>query len=158
MQINGARTTPGKRCGQTPSPRRALLVVLTSLVVLMLTVLGVPAAIAHTQLTGTDPADGQLLPETAAALTQSFNEPIGASADSTQLFTPSGESVPLEVQAMDTTVTLIPQTPVGSGTHAVVWQVTSADGHPVTRSFTFSVSSPAPPPSQTPRPRHCRGR
>lgn len=116
---------------------------LTSLVVLMLTVLGVPAAIAHTQLTGTDPADGQLLPETPAALTLSFNEPIGASADSTQLLTPSGKSVPLEVQAMDTTVTLTPQTPVGSGTHTVVWQVTSADGHPVTGSFTFSVGSPS---------------
>lgn len=143
MQINGARAIPRKRCVQTPGPHRALLVLLTSLVVLMLTVLGVPAAIAHTQLTGTDPADGQVLPEAPATLTLSFNEPIGVSADSTQLLTPSGESVPLEVQAVDTTVTLTPQTPVGPGTHTVVWQVTSADGHPVTGSFTFAVGSPS---------------
>jgi copper transport protein len=127
-----------------------------SWVVLLLTVLGAPAAVAHTGLTTTTPAAGQVLAQAPADITLAFNEPIGASAETVQVYAPTGEVVPVEVQALDTTVALTPRTLLGTGTHTVVWEVTSADGHPVTGSFTFSVAAPsettAQPPESDPAP------
>jgi copper transport protein len=143
MRSTGAGTTAGTPPVRARRPHRILPVVLTGLAVLVLTVLGAPAAVAHTELTGTTPGEGQVLPQAPATVTLSFTEPVGASAETVQLHTPAGGLVAADVQALDTTVTLTPATPLGSGTHTVVWQVISADGHPISGSFTFSVGAPS---------------
>ena len=143
MRTTGAGITAGRQPVQARGSRRSLLVLLTSLVVLVLIVLGAPAAVAHTELTGTTPGEGEVLAQAPATITLSFNEPVGASAETVQVYTPAGDPVAGQVQALDSTVTMTPATTLGSGTHTVVWRVTSADGHPISGSFTFSVSAPS---------------
>lgn len=143
MQTTGAGITAQQRLLRPQSDHRPLRVLLISVLALVISVLGVPAALAHTELTGTSPTDGRVVAQSPAALTLSFNEPVGASAETIQVLAPAGEAVPVDVQALDTTVTLTPATPLGAGTHTVAWQVTSADGHPISGSFTFSVGAPS---------------
>ncbi|MEX5262285.1 copper resistance protein CopC [Kocuria sp. CPCC 205263] len=143
MRSTGAGTTAGTHPVRAQCSRRVLPVVLTGLLVLVLAVLGVPAAVAHTELTGATPGEGQVLAQAPATVTLSFNEPVGASAETVQVHTPAGDPVAAQVQALDTTVTLTPATTLGPGTHTVVWRVISADGHPISGSFTFSVGAPS---------------
>jgi copper transport protein len=156
MQFTRTGTTAGPPLVRTRGPHRALPALLTSWVVLLLTVLGAPAAVAHTELTTTTPAQGQVLGQAPADITLAFNEPIGASPETVQVYAPTGEAVPVDVEALNTTVTLTPGASLGTGTHTVVWEVASADGHPVTGSFTFSVIAPstttAQPPESDPAP------
>ena len=140
MRTTCAGITAGRQPVQARGSRRSLLVLLTSLVVLVLIVLGAPAAVAHTELTGTTPGEGEVLAQAPATITLSFNEPVGASAETVQVYTPAGDPVAGQVQALDSTVTMTPATTLGSGTHTVVWRVTSADGSPAT-SPTASKSS-----------------
>ncbi|WP_309126205.1 copper resistance protein CopC [Kocuria sp.] len=143
MDSTGPGTGPA---GRPPAParrrRRGLRVVLVAALAALLTVLGAPAATAHTELVGTDPADGQVLQSTPTTITLSFNEPVGATPEAVRLLAPSGDRIPLTARALDSTVGLTPSTALGDGTHTVLWQVTSADGHPVSGSFTFSVGEP----------------
>ncbi|MFF0905482.1 UNVERIFIED_CONTAM: copper resistance protein CopC [Kocuria sp. CPCC 205316] len=143
MQTNGAGTTAQQQLLRPRSDHRAVRVLLISVMALVVSVLRVPTALAHTELTGTSPTNGQVVAQSPATLTLSFNEPVGAAAETIQVLTPGGEAAPLDVQALDTTVTLTPVTPLGSGTHTVAWQVTSADGHPISGAFTFSVDAPS---------------
>lgn len=157
MQTSAARMTSAERSGRAQRRRRSLPVALTAVVVALLSVLGIPAAVAHTGLTGTDPADGEILARAPATVTLSFNEPVGATAESVQVYTPSGAPMPVDVQALDATVTIAPEAPLGPGTHTVAWRATSADGHPISGAFTFSVGAPSATavelPAQEPLPR-----
>lgn len=134
-------------------PRRALVravrAVLTG-AVLTLVVGAVPAA-AHDVLTGTTPADASTVARTPAQVVLTFDQPAVAMGTQILVTGPSGQVQTGAARLVDNTVTqdLRPGSPAGA--YTVAWRVTSADGHPVSGTFTFTSSEAGtgtPPPAE----------
>jgi copper transport protein len=114
----------------------------------ILTTLGLlataPAASAHASLVSSSPAEGAVLAHAPAQVTATFDEPVGISTDSMQVFAPDGSradtgSTAHGGQPQQITVALLPG--LGRGTYTVGWHVISADSHPVQGAFTFSIGA-----------------
>jgi copper transport protein len=104
-----------------------------------------PALFAHAALASTYPADGSVVPKQPEQVTATFDEPIHMTVSSLEVYTPDGD----RADDGDTTlanpeeiaVTLLPG--LGDGTYTAVWHVISADTHPVSGEFTFSIGAPS---------------
>jgi copper transport protein len=111
-------------------------------------VVAVPAApvlFAHAALASTYPADGSVVPTEPTQVTATFDQPIGITPASLEVYTPDGNraddgdatlAAPEEI-----TVSLLPG--LGTGTYTATWHVISADTHPVSGAFTFSIGAPS---------------
>lgn len=104
-------------------------------------VLGFGPASAHAALVGTDPEDGSSLATAPTSLTFTFNENVSrrtqvavAAPDGTQLDVTDVRAVG---QAVTATITDADQ----RGTYSASYRVVSADGHPVTGTITFDVTT-----------------
>ncbi|GAA4996025.1 copper resistance CopC/CopD family protein [Streptomyces siamensis] len=120
---------------------------------------GVGGASAHAALTGTDPRDGSVLKTAPRQLTLTFSESVGLLDDSFRVLSPdnrrlhTGRTGHADGRS-DTARVTLPRG-LGTGTFTVVWRVVSADSHPVSGAFTFSVGKPsetaaALPPTENP--------
>ncbi len=105
-----------------------------------------PAAWAHATLVTTSPADGAVVQQAPAQVTATFDEAVGVSSDSLEVFSPQGD----RVDQGGTTHGKIPQqvtvdlrSGLGKGTYTVGWHVISADSHPVHGAWTFSIGAPS---------------
>ena len=104
-----------------------------------------PALFAHAALASTYPAEGSVVPNQPEQVTATFDEPIHMTVSSLEVYTPDGD----RADDGDTTlanpeeiaVTLLPG--LGNGTYTAVWHVISADTHPVSGEFTFSIGAPS---------------
>ncbi|WP_443062325.1 copper resistance protein CopC [Streptomyces sp. NBC_00386] len=108
---------------------------------------GVNGASAHAALTGTDPQEGSVLKSAPRQVTLTFSESIGLFDDSFRVLDPenrrvrTGEPEHADGRA-DTAGVTLPRG-LGAGTYTVAWRVVSADSHPVSGAFTFSVGKPS---------------
>jgi methionine-rich copper-binding protein CopC len=103
---------------------------------------GVPAAGAHTALTATDPAAESALSTGPTRVTATFNEPLQPTFAAMTVVGPDGNlwsSGEAEVDGATVTVMLRPLGP--AGTYTANYRVTSADGHVVSGSWSFSVTA-----------------
>jgi copper transport protein len=105
-----------------------------------------PAAWAHATLESTSPAEGAIVPHAPTRVTATFDEPVGVSPTSLEVFSPTGSRVDeggtTHGSAPDQiAVSLKPG--LGNGTYTVSWHVISADSHPVQGAFTFSIGAPS---------------
>lgn len=123
--------------------RGAVLLFIATVAGAALTLLSAAPATGHAMLTGTDPADGDVLPTAPDAVVLTFNEPVSVAEDGVRLLTSEAEPLPATASAVDTTVELTVPEDLTDGSYIVDWQVTSADGHPVAGAFTFSVGEPS---------------
>ncbi|MFD8471477.1 copper resistance CopC/CopD family protein [Streptomyces globisporus] len=137
-----------------PSPIRrplaaaALLATLVSLVFGLL-LAGAGPASAHAALTGSDPADGAVVDTAPKEVTLSFSEAIAVGDDSIRVLDPSGKRADTEAEPKDLSegstvrygVALHSGLP--DGTYTVAWQAISADSHPISGAFTFSIGAPS---------------
>lgn len=122
-------------CGKIDGVRRALVPLLTALVLLA----PVPAG-AHAALVGTDPRDGAVLDVVPAALELEFSEPVTRAA--VVLTAPEGGRVPLEVGARDRVVTArVTGETDQRGRWTLAFRIVSADGHPISGSSTFETTT-----------------
>ncbi|GAA3301014.1 hypothetical protein GCM10020295_43210 [Streptomyces cinereospinus] len=115
--------------------------------VLVLLVLGGAApASAHAALGRTDPADGSVLDSAPRRLTLTFTESVGLLDDSVRVIDPENRPVDTggAAHAGDRADTVRVGLPAGlaDGTYTVAWRVVSADSHPVSGAFVFSVGAP----------------
>ncbi|WP_318216290.1 copper resistance CopC/CopD family protein [Streptomyces sp. SCL15-6] len=116
--------------------------------VLVLLVLGgAGPASAHAALRSTDPGDGTVLQRPPRAVTLIFTESVGLRDDSFRVLDPGGHRLHTEDAGhadgrSDTARVTLPGT-LGEGTYTVAWRVVSADSHPVSGAFTFSVGKPS---------------
>jgi len=107
--------------------------------------LGAPAASAHAQLQSSDPGAGEVLPVAPRQVTLVFGEAVEPSANSIEVFddhlrrVPTGPAAAVGVNGNGLSASLPPG--LARGTYTVSWQVSSADTHPVSGSFRFSVGS-----------------
>ncbi|MFJ7187433.1 copper resistance CopC/CopD family protein [Streptomyces bacillaris] len=137
-----------------PSPVRrpfaavALLAALFSLVSGLLLAGAGPAA-AHAALTGSDPQDGAVVATAPKEVTLTFSEAIAVGDGSIRVLDPSSKRADTGVEPKDLSdgstvrygVELLPGLP--DGTYTVAWQAISADSHPISGAFTFSIGAPS---------------
>ncbi|MFJ4704433.1 copper resistance CopC/CopD family protein [Streptomyces anulatus] len=137
-----------------PSPIRrpvaaaALLAALVSLVFGLL-LAGAGPASAHAALTGSDPQDGAVVDTAPKEVTLSFSEAIAVGDDSIRVLDPSGKRADTEAEPRDlsegSTVRygVVLHSGLPDGTYTVAWQAISADSHPISGAFTFSIGAPS---------------
>ncbi|NEA44805.1 copper resistance protein CopC/CopD, partial [Streptomyces sp. SID10815] len=116
--------------------------------VLVLLLLGAAGpASAHAALRSGDPADGAVLKAAPRTVTLTFTESVGLLDDSFRLFGPDGRRVrtgePRHAPGRPDTAQVAFPAGSGEGTFTVAWRVVSADSHPVSGAFTFSVGHPS---------------
>ncbi|BBY31523.1 copper resistance CopC family protein [Mycolicibacterium sediminis] len=127
-------------------------VVVTSLAALAFWMAGAGIATAHTALSGSDPAEGASLAASPTAITLSFSEDINPTFVNVVLSSADGRSWisgDPRVDGPRVVTEVRPDLPT-SGVYTVGYRVVSADGHPVSGSYTFTISGvpgEAPPAS-----------
>ncbi|PJN41629.1 hypothetical protein CG747_07595 [Streptomyces sp. CB02959] len=126
-------------------PRR-LLVVLAVLFGALAA--GIAPAAAHAALTGSDPAQGSVVAHAPEQVALTFSEGVAMGDDSLRVLDPQGKRVDrgkLRNLCSGSTVKYGAGLPPGlpDGTYTVAWQAISADSHPVSGAFTFSIGAPS---------------
>jgi copper transport protein len=104
---------------------------------------GTGPASAHAALRATDPEDGSLLKSAPRHLTLTFTESVGLLDDSFRVLDPDGRRLrtgePRHAPGGGDTARVALPAKLAEGTYTVAWRVVSADSHPVSGAFTFSV-------------------
>ncbi|MFI0876403.1 copper resistance CopC/CopD family protein [Streptomyces parvus] len=139
---------PGPSPIRRPLAAAALLAALISLVFGLL-LAGAGPASAHAALTGSDPSDGAVVDTAPKEVTLSFSEAVAVGDDSIRVLDPSGKRADTEAEPRDLSeggtvrygVSLHSGLP--DGTYTVAWQAISADSHPISGAFTFSIGAPS---------------
>ncbi len=106
---------------------------------------GAPGASAHDFLESTNPAADSTVTEALTEVSLTFNEPPLADATAAiaiEVHDPSGANIATGgVTIVDSTLS-IKAAPTALGTHTVLWQTVSADGHAVSGTFAFDYEGP----------------
>ena len=104
-----------------------------------------PAASAHATVVSTSPGDGQVVAAAPGVVSVRFDEPVQMQFGALRVFSPSGgrvdEGSPTHPAGHSDTVQVALGSGLGRGTYTVAWHVISADSHPVSGGFTFSVGA-----------------
>lgn len=108
---------------------------------------GAGPASAHAGLSGADPADGAVLKAAPKQVTLTFTESVSLSDDAVRVLSPDNERAnPRPAQQVDgkgnTARVELPGKLI-EGTYTVAWRVVSADGHPISGAFVFSIGKPS---------------
>jgi copper transport protein len=106
---------------------------------------GALAQAAHASLVTSYPLDGAVLARQPDKVTVGFDQPVGVSADSLEVFTPGGQRADVggAAHAGSDGVQAALRSGLGKGTYTAAWHVVSADSHPVQGAFTFSIGAPS---------------
>ncbi|GAA2420774.1 copper resistance CopC/CopD family protein [Streptomyces mauvecolor] len=138
-------TAPRLRTTTSRSLTRLLLVTVALLGALFA---GAVPASAHAALTGSDPKEGAVVATAPAQVALTFSEGVALDANSIRVLDPTGKrSDTAELvnlcsgDVVKYGVRL--RTGIPNGTYTVAWQAISADSHPVSGAFTFSIGAPS---------------
>jgi copper resistance protein C len=104
---------------------------------------GASPASAHSTLTSTNPADNEIVQIAPQAVILTFDEPAIAMGTQVVVIGPSGQVQQGQPRLVDKTITEDLQPGAPAGTYTVAWRVTSADGHPVSGTFSFTAKTAA---------------
>ncbi|NVN49007.1 Copper resistance protein CopC [Mycolicibacterium hippocampi] len=142
----------------TRSSRRtvnlATRAVTTTLVALAFLLSGVGVAAAHTSLVGSDPVNGATVASPLTAVVLNFSEEINPAFADVAVTSADGRnwvSGSASVEGPRLTAALGPDR-LTDGRYTVGYRVVSADGHPVTGSYTFTIAGVRDQPSPTTAP------
>ncbi|GGR81379.1 transport integral membrane protein [Streptomyces aureoverticillatus] len=125
---------------------RLLLVAVALIGAVLGSVLAAAApADAHAALTGSDPRQGAVVDKAPEQVSLSFSEKVAMSDGSVRVLDPAGKRVDTgktsDLGSNSYGVKLKPGLP--DGTFTVAYQVVSADSHPISGAFTFSIGAPS---------------
>ncbi|WP_335932495.1 copper resistance CopC/CopD family protein [Streptomyces sp. PTD5-9] len=140
--------SPSASPARRPLAAAALLAALAGLVFGLL-LGGAGPASAHAALTGSDPQNGAVVGTAPQKITLAFSEGVAFGDDSVRVLDPSGEradtgTAPRGLKCGSDQEYEVPlRTGLPNGTYTVAWQAVSADSHPVSGAFTFSVGAPS---------------
>ncbi len=132
----------------TPAPRRRRLpvVAVTLVAAAGLWLIAAPPAFAHDVLRSTNPADGAVVDQLPDRGVLTFDETALAIGTEVQVTGPDGPVTDGTPQLVDTEVRQTVRAGP-AGRYTVLWRVTSADGHPVSGTFSFTTQQPRVSPS-----------
>ena len=128
------------------SARRLAALLLACLSISLLLGVGAPAASAHAALLSTTPGDAELLQHAPAEVTLTFGEAVGTGLGGLRVLSSGGtryDNGILTQTRGGTEVHLGLKPDLPDGSYVVIWRVVSADSHPVSGAFTFSVGKPS---------------
>jgi methionine-rich copper-binding protein CopC len=115
---------------------------------------GASQAFAHNSLTSTNPADQEMVQGSPRAVVLTFDGPVIATGTHVVVTGPSGLIQQGKPGLAKNTVTQDLQPEAPAGTYTVSWRVTSADGHPLSGTFSLTAkqlpTSPQTSPPTTP--------
>lgn len=137
--------------GMIVAPRRwaARLAAAAGLLVTVVALLIAPAtpASAHAVLSSSSPAASSVVPNGPSEVVLTFSESVRKVPDKVRVIAPDGSRADRGEPAFEGAVVTIPVDPAaGRGTYLVSFRVISADSHPVSGAFTYSVGAPSTPP------------
>ncbi|MET7750294.1 copper resistance protein CopC [Micromonospora sp. NPDC005367] len=140
--------------GMISAPRRwfGRLVAAAGLLVAVVALLIAPAtpASAHAVLSSSSPVASAVLPTGPSEVVLTFSESVQKVPDKIRVIAPDGSRADRGDPDFQGAVVKIPVDPAGErGTYLVSYRVISADSHPVSGAFTYSVGAPSPPPQDT---------
>lgn len=98
-----------------------------------------PTASAHTSLTSSSPADGDVITEEIHEIVLEFNTKIELTS-SMKVFNEKNEEISSHTQVNDNVMTSSFMEPFENGTYTAEWKIIGADGHPIQGSFSFVVN------------------
>lgn len=125
----------------TPWLRRLARVVVAAVVGVLAAAAGASVASAHATLESSSPSPQSVLTSSPSEISLSFDEHVDLEPQSIRLVTADGDDIDIgDVHHRDSSdiVASVPQ--LADGTYVVAWRVISADSHPVSGAFTFSVN------------------
>jgi copper transport protein len=98
---------------------------------------------AHAGLEASTPAASSVLDTSPPLIALNFDENIDIPLTSIQLFDQDGKTIAVgkPTQGPDPSIVESTVPTIGEGTYAVVWRVSSADGHIVTGAFSFQIGT-----------------
>lgn len=123
---------------------RAGLVALVSVLSLaILLAISPQAALAHADLDSSTPAASSVLDTSPPVISLHFDEDIDVPLTSIQLFDQDGTEIALGGPQPGADGSMVQATvpTLSGGTYAVVWRVSSADGHIVAGAFSFQIGT-----------------
>jgi methionine-rich copper-binding protein CopC len=129
---------PGRSGASRPLRRRLAAVPAVLLIAGAVVAGGATAASAHTELTSSTPAQGQVLRAPLTAVTLTFGEAVGKPAFVT-VTGPQGRVDDGAAQVDGAVVTEPVRAGAPDGRYTVAFRVVSDDGHPVEASYTFQL-------------------
>ncbi|GGQ12142.1 copper resistance protein CopC [Streptomyces roseolilacinus] len=143
----GAAAHPALRPPARPTPAHRLLALLLLTAALLGTALSGTAS-AHSTLTGSDPVDGAVAATAPQRVTLTFSEQVALGDDSIRVLEPSGrraDTGELRDLCSGSVVRYGVDLRDGlpEGTYVVAWQAVSADSHPISGAFSFSIGKPS---------------
>ncbi|GAA3744365.1 hypothetical protein GCM10022379_12080 [Micromonospora maritima] len=122
------------------------------LLLLLVALLLAPAtpASAHAVLVSSSPAASAVVPEAPAQVVITFSEGVRKVPGKVRVIAPDGSRADRGEPTFQGGEVTIPVDPSGPrGTYLVSYRVISADSHPVSGAFTYSVGAPSEPPTDT---------
>ncbi|MCX4474073.1 Copper transport protein YcnJ precursor [Micromonospora sp. MW-13] len=135
-----------------PRRRLARVAALAGLLVTVVALLLAPAtpASAHAVLVSSSPAASAVVPSGPAEVVLTFSEPVRKVAGKIRIIAPDGARADRGEPSFEGGVVTVPVDPsAGRGTYLISYRVISADSHPVSGAFTYSVGAPSTPPTDT---------
>jgi len=102
---------------------------------------GAPAAQAHDVLVSTNPADKSTVATVPTQVVLTFDQVAFGVGSQVLVNGPGGNIAVGPVHIVDHNVTEVVASGSPAGSYTVLWRVTSADGHPVSGSFTFTATA-----------------
>ncbi|WP_319461665.1 copper resistance CopC/CopD family protein [Micromonospora sp. RTP1Z1] len=122
------------------------------LLVALVALLLAPAtpASAHAVLVSSSPAASAVVPNAPAEVVLTFSEGVRKVPGKIRVIAPDGSRADRGEPSFSGAVVTVPVDPSGArGTYLISYRVISADSHPVSGAFTYSVGAPSPPPADT---------
>nr|QLJ99702.1 copper resistance protein CopC/CopD [Micromonospora carbonacea] len=132
--------------------RFARLGALAGLLVTVVALLLAPAtpASAHAVLVSSSPAASAVVPSGPAEVVLTFSEPVRKVAGKIRVIAPDGSRADRGEPSFSGPVVTVPvDQSAGRGTYLISYRVISADSHPVSGAFTWSVGAPSTPPTDS---------
>ncbi|MDQ0787930.1 copper resistance CopC/CopD family protein [Streptomyces sp. B3I8] len=132
-----------------PHLTRALTLLGATLLLLLATVsIAATPASAHAVLTSSTPQDGTVVRIAPRTVTLTFSESVGLLDDSFRVLDHTNRRLhtgrPTREDGRGDTARITLPARMGKGTFTIGWRVVSADSHPVSGAFTFSIGKPSP--------------
>lgn len=135
----------GRVRGATTAAFRIRTLLLLFLAVTGAVLAGAAPVSAHAALTGSNPQQGAVVTQAPDQVALTFSEKVAMSDGAVRVLDPKGKRVdtgkPFETGGTTYGVKLHAGLP--DGTFTVTYQVVSADSHPVSGAFTFSIGAPS---------------
>ncbi|MEW2376006.1 copper resistance protein CopC [Micromonospora sp. NPDC047812] len=129
--------------------RIARLIATVGLLVTVVALLIAPAspASAHAVLVSSSPIASAVVSNGPAEVVLTFSESVRKVPGKIRVIAPDGSRADRGEPTFEGTVVTVPVDPAGArGTYLVSYRVISADSHPVSGAFTYSVGAPSTPP------------